>query len=178
MPGWLCSGLAVWLACCCAAAEDREPPERPRPELVVTVGHASAISSVAFSGDGTKVLSGSYDGSVILWDAATGRNLHVLRTAPLPNLWPREAGCVDFAAFGPADGKVVAGCQDGRAMLWDADSDDEPRTFAKHDAAVVAVAVSPDGARAYTASGDSTIRVWDTATARELARIFNLDDHD
>ena len=297
MLRWVCLGLAVWLACCCcAAAEDPEPPKRPRPELVVTVGHASAISSVAFSGDGAEVLSGSYDGSVILWNTATGANLRVFRDAPLPNVWPRETGCVDFAAFAPADGKVVAatreiyqpvvvewdtatgrqvrrstlpeaagrpcamsrdarliinqvsnddpvvwdtvtgnkacvladygkglevaafshdgrnvvtgaydevarwnaatgkrtqtyrgvakgvrsvaysrdgrwvvaGCEGGRTMLWDADSEDEPRTFAKHDDAVVAVAVSLDGKVVVTGSDDNTAVLWDTNTGRRL----------
>jgi WD40 repeat protein len=39
-------------------------------------GHSGAVRAVAFSPDGTRVLSGSYDNTAKLWDAATGELLH------------------------------------------------------------------------------------------------------
>ena len=41
-------------------------------------GHSSAVSSVAFSPNGKQVVSGSYDKTVQLWDAATGKALQTL----------------------------------------------------------------------------------------------------
>ena len=35
-------------------------------------GHTKAVTSVAFSPDGTRVVSGSYDETVRIWDAASG----------------------------------------------------------------------------------------------------------
>ena len=38
-------------------------------------GHTGWVTSVAFSPDGTRVLSGSADNTLKLWDAATGQLL-------------------------------------------------------------------------------------------------------
>jgi WD40 repeat protein len=49
-----------------------EPPEEERPRLVVQQGQANNIRSVEFSSDGKTMLTGGGDGSVSLWDMATG----------------------------------------------------------------------------------------------------------
>ena len=41
-------------------------------------GHSSAVSSVAFSPDGTKVVSGSGDNTVKIWNVESGDVLHTL----------------------------------------------------------------------------------------------------
>ena len=42
-------------------------------------GHTKGLHGVAFAPDGTRLVTASYDGTVRVWDAATGRELHALR---------------------------------------------------------------------------------------------------
>jgi WD40 repeat protein len=42
------------------------------------IGHTASVWCVAFSPDGTRILSGSKDGSVRLWDVSTAREIQRL----------------------------------------------------------------------------------------------------
>ena len=48
-------------------------------ELATLVGHAGSVTSVAFSPDGQRLASGSYDQTVKIWDSATGKELFTLK---------------------------------------------------------------------------------------------------
>jgi WD40 repeat protein len=51
------------------------PPSQDQPHLVVQLGHADPVTSVAFSPDGRLVLTGSEDRTAKLWDIETGEEL-------------------------------------------------------------------------------------------------------
>src|SRR5262249_47036193 len=50
-------------------------------ELVTLRGHSDHVTSVAFSPDGSRLLTASWDGTAKVWDAATGQEVLPLRTA-------------------------------------------------------------------------------------------------
>jgi WD40 repeat protein len=52
--------------------------------------------------------------------------------------------------------------------VWDLDSGAELRTLQGHGGWVSAVAVTPDGRRAVSASEDQTLKVWDLDSGAEL----------
>ena len=173
--------------------------------LPVLRGHTSYVYPVAFSPDGRWIASGSWDGTVRLWDAATGE---ACATLPHP-------GVVRTLAYGPdGDWLVTGGDRDDRLRIWDIAtarvrkelrglgpvvahvvvSPDGARVAAStYDEAVIKgnmivcdvasgerlfsapgapLNYSPDGATLVSGSGDSTVRLWDTAPlkARYQAR--------
>src|SRR5207244_2418061 len=75
-------------------------------------GHTSQINSVAFSPDGTLVVSGSSDETVRVWDSQTGDSV----LSPLK--W--HTGRVNSVAFSPDGTRIVSGAYDNTIVMWDA----------------------------------------------------------
>jgi WD40 repeat protein len=70
-----------------------------------------------------------------------------------------------------ADGKrLLTGGYDKALRLWDADTGKELRGFEGHTDAIQAVALSPDGKRVLSASGD-LVRLWDAQTGKALRQM-------
>jgi WD40 repeat protein len=73
-------------------------------------GHKDTVQSAAFSRDGTRVVTASHDKTARVWDAATGRELAVLRGHPDE---------VISAAFSHDGSRIVTASDDGTARIWD-----------------------------------------------------------
>ncbi|KZP21263.1 hypothetical protein FIBSPDRAFT_931700 [Athelia psychrophila] len=127
------------------------------------------VKSVAFSPDGTKIVSGSYDKTVRVWDAVTGQ-------AALPPLEGHE-GEVLSVGFSLDGTKIVSGSRDETVWVWDAVTGqlDLP-PLEGHEDQVWSVAFSPDGTKIVSGSGDKTVRVWDAVTGQ--AALPPLEGHE
>jgi hypothetical protein len=136
--------------------------DRPKIEVVPIISHTQPVYSVAFSPDGARVLSGSGDNTMKLWDAATGG---LLRT------FEGHSSFVISVAFSPDGARVLSGSHDKTLKLWDAATGQLLRTFEGHSSFVISVAFSPDGARVLSGSHDKTLKLWDAATGG-LLRTF------
>jgi WD40 repeat protein len=131
------------------------------------LGHSSIVSSVAFSPDGKTIVSGSFDNTLKLWDAATGRELRTLSG---------HSDTVCSVAFSPDGRTIVSGSDDGTLKLWDAATGREFRTLSGHSPDVLSVAFSPDGSTIVSGSFDNTLKLWDDATGRELRTLSGHSD--
>ena len=125
-------------------------------------GHKGPVRAVAFSPDGRRVLTGSFDSTAILWDAATGAAVAMLAG---------HKNYVWAVAFSPDGQRVLTGSLDGAAILWDAATGAAVATLAGHNGPVRAVAFSPDGKRVLTGSYDYTAILWDAATGAAVATL-------
>ena len=99
-------------------------------------GHTHSVTSVAFSPDGTQVVSGSWDQTVRLWDAVTGALQQTLEG---------HTDSVTSVAFSPDGTQVVSGSDDQTVRLWNAATRALQQTLEGHSASVRSVAFSPDG---------------------------------
>ena len=78
--------------------------------------HSGEVVSLAFSVDGALLASGSFDGTVRLWDTATlldGGN-----AASVATLNP-QAGVIYALAFNPDGRTLASGGAEGLVTLWD-----------------------------------------------------------
>ncbi|ATX64615.1 WD40 repeat domain-containing protein [Roseinatronobacter bogoriensis] len=124
-------------------------------------GHEDWVRSVTFSPDGSRIVSGSDDHTLRLWDAATGKPLG----APLRG----HEGEVTSVACAPDGRRIVSGAVDGTLRLWDAATGTEKgEPLLGHQGGVNSVAFSPDGCRIVSGSYDGTLRLWDSSTGAPL----------
>ncbi|KAJ5730165.1 vegetative incompatibility protein HET-E-1 [Penicillium malachiteum] len=122
-------------------------------------GDSDRVRSVAFSPDGQTVASGSYNHTIKLWDARTGKELQTLRG---------HSGSIWSVAFSP-DGQTVASSSDDHTIkLWDAHTGKELQTLKGHSGRVKSVAFSPDGQTVASGSDDHTIKIWDAQICKLL----------
>jgi WD40 repeat protein len=70
-----------------------------------------------------------------------------------------------------ADGKRVLTCDGKTLRLWDAYTGKCLRVFEGHTDGVIGAALSPDGKRVLSGSGDKTVRLWDADTGKELRQM-------
>jgi WD40 repeat protein/tRNA A-37 threonylcarbamoyl transferase component Bud32 len=127
--------------------------------LITFRGHTGYVYSVAFSPDGTRIVSGSRDKTLKVWDAQTGEEVLTLTG---------HTEAVLSVAFSPDCKRIVSGSGDNTLKGWDAQTGEEIRRLKGHSSSVLSVAFSPDGTRIVSGSADKTLRLWDAQTGREI----------
>ena len=120
------------------------------------------VTSVAFSPDGKKVLTGSGDGTAKFWDVASGQ---------AEKTFVGHTSYVYAVAFSHDGKKVLTGSFDKTAKLWDVASGQVEKTFLGHMDDVTSIAFSLDGKKVLTGSGDKTAKLWDV-TSGQVEKTF------
>jgi WD40 repeat protein len=127
------------------------PPPSPCTSSVTT----DWVQAVAWSPDSTRILTGSTDGTVRIWDAATAEPPHQLRD---------HTDWVQAVAWSPDSTRILTGGYSGTVRVWDAATAEPLEQLSGHTSGVQAVAWSPDSTRILTGSTDGTVRVWDATS--------------
>jgi WD40 repeat protein len=135
-------------------------------ELCLT-GHTDGVRCVCVSGDGKRLLTSSYDQTLRLWDADTGKQLRVFKG---------HADRICGAALSLDGQRVLSGSRDGTVRLWDATTGKELRQLTGHTQEVYNVAFGPKG-QALSTSYDRTMQLWDLNTGKNASVFTGHTDH-
>jgi WD40 repeat protein/serine/threonine protein kinase len=141
----------------------------PAAAVRVLETRTPGINTVALSPDGTQVVSGGENGTLIVWDLASGKRVQTLAG---------HGDRVRDVTFTPDGTRVISGGDDARLIVWNLATGTPVRTLTGHDDDIFSVAVSPDGTQVASGSRDRTIILWDLATGRIVRRFgTGLDGH-
>jgi WD40 repeat protein len=124
-------------------------------ELVMQDGNL--VFSVAFSPDGSLVVSGSGDNTARIWNPITGM--------------------VEAERKGHRDGsRVASGSNDKTVRIWNTTTGELEAELKGHTNIVASVAFSQDSSRVVSGSGDNTVRIWNATTGMVEAELKGHTD--
>jgi hypothetical protein len=164
------------------AASTAIPPVKPAipaltqsPDFVrqrTLRAHSGWVTGVAFSSDGRRLASGSWDQTVKFWDVPTGQELSTVGA---------KVKEVQALAFSPEGHWLATEYSNYTVTLWDAGTGREIRRLPSDRPPVAlgtnwvySIAFSPDGRYLASAVDDKTIRLWDVNTGRGVRDLTSL----
>jgi WD40 repeat protein len=127
--------------------------------IAALTDHNDAVTDAAWSPDGTRVATASFDFTAKIWNAATGSAITTLTG---------HAGPIDDIVWSPDGTKVLTAGEDEAAYIWDAATGAQLHFLSGHVAPIFQVDWSSDGSRVATASLDGTTKIWNASTGALL----------
>jgi WD40 repeat protein len=125
-------------------------------ELHVLSRHSAPVAALAFTPDGTRLLSASWDQTAKVWDVKTGQELRTLAG---------HTGDLETVAISPDSRYAATGGKDNTIRFWDLESEEGlPRVF-ESPGSVSSLVFSPDGKRLFSGCGDKLL-VWDIQSGK------------
>ncbi|MBM3501820.1 MAG: hypothetical protein FJX74_24460, partial [Armatimonadetes bacterium] len=113
--------------------------------------HAGGVECIAFLPGGQRVVTGSSDATVRLWDVSTGKTERIFEGAALGA----------FALGVSPDGsRIAVGCKDGVVREYDVAQGTLRRKLTGHYGFVRAVLYGPEDDVLYSSADDGTVRAW------------------
>lgn len=137
---------------------DKEPNLPLLPHRSVLRGHKDYVLCLAMSGDGRRLVSGSIDETVRVWDVDRGRKVVVLR-----------GQLVLSVAISPDGRRIFVGSKAGTVRVRDAETGERLATMRGHRSGIYKMFFQNRGRELVTWDVNDESRVWDAATGECLA---------
>jgi WD40 repeat protein len=119
------------------------------------VGHTSFVHSVAWNHDDSKILSGSGDKTIKIWDGMTGELLNTLEG---------HFGSVNSVSWNQDSSKIVSGSDDGTIKIWDGITCELLTTLKECSSPIHSVCWNHDSSKIASTSNDKYAKIWDGVT--------------
>ncbi|MEL6938245.1 MAG: hypothetical protein AAFO84_03530, partial [Cyanobacteria bacterium J06598_1] len=123
--------------------------------------HRASVNAVAFSPKGDRIVSGSNDNTLRLWD---------LEGNVICKPFEGHSDWVYSVTFSPQGDRIVSGSNDNTLRLWDLEGNPIGEPFEGHSDWVSSVAFSPEGDCIVSGSGDNTLCLWRGGTWEDELR--------
>jgi WD40 repeat protein len=128
--------------------------------LAMLRGHRDAVNNVAFSPDGTLLVTASRDKTARVWDVTTGQLVVELAG---------HSEALITAVFSPDGKHIVTASLDKTARVWEAATGKTVAELRGHSDGVLSASFSPDGRWVLTAGQDGLAKVWQASTGAVVA---------
>ncbi|KAG2034644.1 WD40-repeat-containing domain protein [Suillus americanus] len=128
-------------------------------------GHTDWVNGAVLLPDGGRIITGSSDGSLRLWDIQSG--------AQIGEEWRDENSGVWSMALSPNGKTIASGSGRGEysVRLWDVETRKVISKWTGHINVVRTLCWSTDGERVASGSWDGTARVWDVRSGKTILKI-------
>lgn len=149
---------------------------RPMGTLLFTCHHYRLVLALAWSRDGTYIVSSTANSAIHIWDATTGCHMFTYRDPLKTYAWTSSV------AWSPGGEYIACGNDDKVVRVWQVEKDvsitlKHMFSYRNHVNWVNAVAWSPDGRRIASGSDDKTVQVWQMGSTAMDAEIESYRGH-
>jgi WD40 repeat protein/serine/threonine protein kinase len=138
-------------------------------ELLTVPVASGGLMSAAFSADGSRIMTVSFDRIAATLDTKTGASLLTLNLDGHTNV-------LNSASFSGNESRIVTGSYDQTAIVWDAEIGNQMHVLRGHADEVKSAQFNANGSRIVTGSSDKTAKVWDVSTGAELLTLTGHTD--
>jgi WD40 repeat protein len=125
-------------------------------------GHGAIIFDLQFSSDNQTLISGSWDGRVLVWDF---KNESVLKRIDVTNASPY------IVRYSPNDLYILSGDVVNHLDFWEVDTQEKFRSLVGHTETISGIDFSDDNQLMVTSSWDGHIKIWNVLTGMITAKM-------
>ncbi|MDR3645924.1 MAG: WD40 repeat domain-containing protein [Candidatus Babeliales bacterium] len=147
--------------------------------ILYTHSPLNAVKSVVWSKDSTKLISASFNGTIVVWDMKTTTKIITLNEdiESLQDLKARKRYAITALALSPDQTKLASSSLDGTITIWNMHTYEVIYIdYEKSKHVVTSLAWSPDSKLLASSDSDHKIEIWDFHTRKVLKKLTGHTD--
>ncbi|OHS99364.1 WD repeat protein [Tritrichomonas foetus] len=142
--------------------------DKEEPKTFHLKGHTESINSLAFSADGTLLVTSDLNGNSIVWDTTDGHEISRL-TGPTEG--------IEWVNWHPSLPAVLCGDSAGMIWLFSAKIGKCVKVYSSHVGPVTCGGFRSDGSEIWSAGEDMHLRIWAPKSGQATTTLSGLQWH-